>query len=333
MTNADQSKECNGIIRILSLDGGGARGLLSAQILKNMEAYLNITEGKNQPLAERFDLITGTSIGAFIALSLAIGKSAEEIFSYLNGKPGKRGKIYDIFDKPQGVLSWLWKQSKYSANPLKDALNERFGESKLSDIDSKKIRVLITSASLAKPSLRTWKNAFKPEFAERANRQLADIAYASAAAPTFFPPQTEKEFDAPLVDGGICANNPAVAAIVEAVGLGYDLQQIHLVSVGTGIPGGMPYDPNTIGNKGALRWLVNRKEKTVPLIELMFQSQADMTHRQAEFLLKKNNGYLRINPQLKFPMSLDDTKKLNLLSGYADLDQKQKAKLKTLIIN
>lgn len=79
--------------RILSLDGGGVRGILSAQILSNMESYLNRFHGEDIPVGQRFDFIAGTSTSGLIALGLAAGKSASEILEFY------RQVIPEVFSK------------------------------------------------------------------------------------------------------------------------------------------------------------------------------------------------------------------------------------------
>jgi predicted acylesterase/phospholipase RssA len=370
---SDCDKTDSGFCRILSLDGGGVRGALTARMLRNMERYLNDKDGKDRPLGQRFDLIAGTSVGGILALSLAMGKRAEEIVEYwVDGKEAetgqtpsqtppspneqsaghgrttqrlggeseqsredgdkKGGKIQQIFGHPQPLGRWLFRMAKHDSKALKEALTEWFGEKKLNELGQSPNapHVLVTSTALAKPSLRTWKSPRRPEYAARADQKLSDVAYASAAAPTFFHAQTDAAFDSPNADGGLCANNPAVVAIIEALGMGFGLDQIRLVSVGTGIPCAMPYDPNKIGAGGALRWLFKWKPKAIPLIELMMEAQSDMVHQQAKFLLKDRGLYLRIDRQLKFPMTLDELGKINLLAAYADLTADDHQALETI---
>ena len=317
-------------IRILALDGGGVRGALTALILQDMEDYLNAKDEKDIPLGQRFDLIVGTSVGAIIGLSLASGKSAKESAEYcIGGKEEDKptGKIQRIFGRKKCCLRWLFCTAKHDSNELKKALDGWFGNTRLNELGPESIahgpHVLVTSTALAKPSLRTWKSPLKPEYAARANQKLADVAYASAAAPTIFHAQTKETFDAPNADGGLCANNPAMVAIIEVLRMGKELDQIRLVSVGTGIPCGMPYDPNKIGIGGGHRWLFNRQPMAIPLIELMMQAQSDLAQSQAKFMLEKKGLYLRIDRRLDFSMTLDELNKVNLLKAYSNLNNEE----------
>jgi len=194
-------------VRILSLDGGGVRGVLTARILQKMEDYLNAKDGKDLSLGQRFDLIAGTSVGVILGLSLAMGKRAGEIVAHwVEGKnetPDKAspseeeklttgnknapeprpGKIEHIFGHPQPWRRWLFLTPRHDSEALKDALTEWFGETRLSDLDPScnGPHVLANSTALAKPSLRTCKSPWANRLDPRADKKLADVAYASAA--------------------------------------------------------------------------------------------------------------------------------------------------------
>src|SRR5947208_9525326 len=109
--------------RILSLDGGGTRGFLSANILKNIEGYLNHKTSDNQTIGQHFDLIAGTSTGGIIALALAVGMSAKDITRFYEEN------IPLIFNSPNkwSNVRWLLKP-KYSSAVLSSCLGELFKE-------------------------------------------------------------------------------------------------------------------------------------------------------------------------------------------------------------
>ena len=119
--------EKNDLFRVLSLDGGGVRGYLSAKILADIEQYLNENDGNNIPLGQRFKLIVGTSTGGIIALALATGKYAHEIFSLYETL------IPEVFGTPQGMGIG---KAKYSNEILKVKLEEIFNEKTLADVDT-----------------------------------------------------------------------------------------------------------------------------------------------------------------------------------------------------
>src|SRR5437763_92262 len=103
--------------RILSLDGGGLKGLFTAKLLSDLERDLNLNVG------DYFDLISGTSTGAIIALGIGLGMSAEEMFQFYR----QRGA--GIFKSSGRGLF----KNRYSAQPLRNALTEVFGDKNLGD--------------------------------------------------------------------------------------------------------------------------------------------------------------------------------------------------------
>jgi patatin-like phospholipase/acyl hydrolase len=219
-------------IRILAIDGGGIRGIIPAMVLQRIE------ELTAQPIAGLFDLVAGTSTGAVIALALLRGDSA--------GKPVFRAQdIVDLYRTQGGcvfVSSPVWRflrlggvlGEKYPAAGVERCLREHFGASRLSET---LVDVLVTSYEIE--SRTPW--VFRTRSA-RANPlcedfELADIARAAIAAPTYFSPKriphpSQDDYYS-FIDGGVHANNPAMCAYVEARSM-YRRRKVLLVSLGTG---------------------------------------------------------------------------------------------------
>lgn len=229
---------------ILSIDGGGVRGLLSAAVLTHIEQLLR-SQGKlaKGGLAHNFDMIVGTSSGALIALGLAAGNSAQamvgvyqsqakEIFSAswfgkrLNPFLGNKGATY----KPAGL-----------ERVLQGMLTDRtFGQLGSLDPHSERDRPLLmcTAYDTQQATPRFFKS-WKP-----AHQSLPawQVARASSAAPMYFPPMTmtintldstDPSPPATLIDGGLFANNPAMSAWAEAKKEWKD-DEILILSIGSG---------------------------------------------------------------------------------------------------
>ena len=309
--------------RILSLDGGGVRGVLTARILMNIERYLNDLTGANLPLGKRFDLVAGTSVGGLIALGLAAGKSAADVLSFCEEH------IPHVFgaNQARSFFGWL-RRPKYSSAPLASALKAFLGDATLKDVVTD---VCITSVSLQNAKPRLHKSGYLARNADRLGETLVDVGLATSAAPTYFQSHSG-QLSTGLVDGGLCANNPSVVGIVEALQFegaskrGSDvgkrprtLEDIVVLSVGTGDPCAMPYDHRALKGAGLRRWIVTRGSTgpTVPLIDVATESQSVLAHFQAMFLVKER--YLRVNPQLKVPMRLDQADSVGELKNLADL--------------
>ena len=206
--------------KILSIDGGGIRGILPCSILAFIE------EQTGSPISEIFDLIVGTSTGGIIALGLSLADS-EERNAYsaddMRELYVKNGNT--IFAKRQkdflsriGSFSALTKTltaKPYDEESFEKLLDQYFGESRLKPLLTD---VLVTSYEIekGKPFYFSSRLAEKDQ---NENYQLKQVARSTSAAPTYFEPSVveynEKEKLA-LVDGGVFANNPSILAYSEA---------------------------------------------------------------------------------------------------------------------
>ena len=203
--------------RILTIDGGGIKGVFAASFLAEIE------ESLGSPIVDHFDLIAGTSTGGIIALGLGMGLSAKEILSFYEDHGP------DIFQGgPFRLLRWLW-AAKYDKVPLEKSLTEVFGDRLLGE---SKTRLMIPSLDLETGAVHIFKTAHHDRFVRDYKERVVDVALATAAAPTYFPTHT-LEAGVPLIDGGMWANNPMGAASVEAVGLlEWEKGLVRLLSVG-----------------------------------------------------------------------------------------------------
>jgi patatin-like phospholipase/acyl hydrolase len=220
-----------GKINVLSIDGGGIRGIIPARILEQIE------EKVQRPLCELFDLIGGTSTGGIIALGLGTAAhrgrpySAKELLQlYLANGPA-------IFSKNWYTPIRGWFAPKYSPKALEETLETYFGQAEL---HSALTPLLISSYDLQSQLPFFFKSHMIASHgvagAEPYDWRLTEVARATSAAPTFFPPLhlSGKGASYALVDGGIFVNNPAMAAYAEARRLYPDAGGFVIVSVGTG---------------------------------------------------------------------------------------------------
>ena len=243
--------------KILSIDGGGIRGVLSATILKEIEATL---QAKNKPkLHEYFNLIAGTSTGSILAAGIACQLDAETLIN-LYKEYGR-----DIFlESVRQQRKWRW-LSRLGLTQLFGGgyvlyPHER-GEKGLAKVLEKKLRYQGKSpqiGEIAEPHLlilaydvlsrnTTWFTNNRPDQGEwYDNIELWKICTASASAPTFFPPYElpfNQEQNIPHIDGGVSANNPALTAIAHALYIDkidkhktqkLNMSDIAVLSIGTG---------------------------------------------------------------------------------------------------
>jgi hypothetical protein len=224
--------------RILSLDGGGIRGVLSLQILRRLEEIFG------SPLSDSFDLIGGTSTGSIIATGLALGWSVEqlqEMYRELGHVVFRRHPLRIGFLKP-----------KFPREPLERALSDAFGDTRLGD-DAVRTGLAIVCKRLDTGSPWVLHNHPRGKFFEsedpaahvpnRAYR-LRELVRASTAAPYYFDPEPVEVAEGEVglfIDGGVSPHdNPALQllllATLEGYGYGWPMgeEDLLLVSVGTG---------------------------------------------------------------------------------------------------
>lgn len=294
--------------RILSLDGGGIRGVITARILEEIENQLG------KPCNEYFDLITGTSTGSILAAGLVMGKRPSELIGIYedNGQ-----KIFNSSWFKKNVSSWV-NQPKYSNEGLIDTLktylkHKEFGHIKFGQISQiSKAKLLI----LAYDTFYRQTTFFISHNSEEEKRwfddvKLWEVCASSASAPTFFPPyefkwvdpeRPEKEWKFPHVDGGVAANNPSLAALSHVIGAEKkSLEDISILSIGTGRTT-EPLQYEEVKGWGLLGWA-----KRIPDVFMggQFQISADIC---GQILTSANpNGYLRLQFELNQRTKREDT--------------------------
>lgn len=292
-------------MRILSIDGGGIRGIIPGQVLIALEQKLQqLANDPNKRLADAFDLIAGTSTGGiltclYLCPDTATGRpkfsAADAVKLYLqNGD--------DIFDisvfKAIGSLGGL-ADEKYSAATLERVLKEYLGDLKLSQLLKPS---LITAYDITRREAKFFNSADVPRLGTGRDFLLRDVARATSAAPTYFEPANIAALDRavyPLVDGGVFANNPAMCACVEAFGMNSQLRipDLKVLSLGTGTVD-KPYHFSEAKNWGKLGWVA-------PILDILMSGAAETVDYQLKMLFESAKcpaQYLRLQVDLKeFP--------------------------------
>jgi len=286
--------------RILSIDGGGIRGVLTAILLERLE-------DQNPGFLKKVDLIAGTSTGGLIALGLASGKTTSEarILYEKHGNKVFSDSLWDNINDLGGLIG-----ANYSIKYLKEVLTAEFGELKLDQLNT---RVLISSFDLDNSPndlgvVRNWKPKFFHNFpgSDSDGQELVvDVALRTAVAPTYFPIYQG------YIDGGVVANNPSMCAVAQALHPptgGQLLEDIVLLSMGTG------HSPQFItvqnGDWGFLHWAPY-------IISVMLEGGAGLADYQCRQLLDKS--YLRVNPVLPIPIGMDKVDQIPLLVEIAEM--------------
>ncbi|HCG8131167.1 TPA: cGAMP-activated phospholipase CapV [Vibrio parahaemolyticus] len=224
-------------IRVLSLNGGGVRGLFTISVLAELERILEESSSeKTIKIGDYFDLITGTSIGGLLALGLAEGKSARELKDVFYSKGDKIFPQYKWFNNPLKTIKKAF-GATYKTEPLKEAIIEMIGEkTTFNDLNR---RVMIPTVNLSTGRPQFFKTPHNPNFTRDGPLKLVDAALATSAAPTYFEPYFCEDLKAYFADGGLVANNPSFVGLHEVFG---DMKtdfpdasysDIHVLNVGT----------------------------------------------------------------------------------------------------
>lgn len=213
--------------KILSIDGGGIKGVFPATILAELE------EEVGQPLYLYFDLIAGTSTGGIIAIGLALGIPAKEILSLYEEKGPA------IFGQDKGrFVNWCSEKAKstrralfgpkHSSTNLEVELKAVLQDKKIGDAQT---RLLVPAWNGKTNRVYIYKTAHSDRLTTDYKDLALDAAMATSAAPTFFKEYTTGN-SVGLVDGGVWANNPASLAVVEGIDLGWERNEIRVLSIG-----------------------------------------------------------------------------------------------------
>lgn len=267
-------------IRVLSLAGGGYLGLYTAAVLEGLEARAG------EPLARRFDLIAGTSIGAVLALALAFEipmsrlvrlfvEHGPDVFS---GRALPSGPVTRLFDLSRSVLG-----PKYSGAALRKVLLADFGEARLADALH---RVVIPAVDVGECRTKVFKTPHAQESLGDGALRAVDVAMAACAAPAYFPSvRIGKRLYA---DGGLFAVAPDQVALHELQHfIGVDLAQVQMLSVGTATEHYRPAE-GVAGDAGAVGWL---SQGRLILTLIAVQQQ----HVQAMLEDRLGERYLRLD--------------------------------------
>ena len=299
-------------ITILSIDGGGIRGIIPGVILSYIEDQLRDKEGSEVRLSDYFDLMAGTSTGGILTcMYVTPGEDGRPKFTATEAVDLYLKNGAKIFSIPFGrrIINWFGLfEAKYPARNIEQILREKLKDAKLSQA--------------LKPCLITAYEIFQRKtifFNQVDTRKgitrdylMRDIARSTSAAPTYFKPaRIESVFGAPLflVDGGMFANNPSMCAYAEARTLKFkeilkrddkpdypNATEMLMVSIGTGSHGD-PYPYSKAKKWGVIGWLA-------PIINILMSGNSetvDYELNQMFAAVDQSNiaNYFRLEPTVE----------------------------------
>lgn len=284
--------------RVLSIDGGGIRGIIPALVLAEIESQ------SGRPISELFDLIVGTSTGGILALGLTMPDQSSIVKPAYTAK--QLVKFYElkgqiIFPSLGGSknIRWIFRP-KYSEEGIEQVLKDFFRDTLIGHA--------LTFVIIPTYEIEDREHLFFNNYSVYGNFYMRDVARATSAAPTYFPPvkitvstRVHSKGYLTLIDGGVFANNPAPYALHQAKIMSSS-ENILLVSIGTG-SSTVPIQYEKSRQWGLLGW-------SSALLSIVF-SDPGVGKEMESFL--PENFYHRIQPELtKEHDKLDDATPLNV---------------------
>ncbi|XP_071737091.1 patatin-like protein 2, partial [Rutidosis leptorrhynchoides] len=303
------------LITVLSIDGGGIRGLIPAMILEFLESELQKLDGEDARIADYFDIISGTSSGGLItAMLTAPNEKRRPLFAAKDIKQFYLQECPKIFPQDCNIITKIIKSLSgplYDGNYLHNTIRKKLKDIKLGETLTNVAIPTFDIKTLQPTIFSSYEIVEKPYL----NAKLSDICIATSAAPTYLPPHyfetyhkgEKHEFN--LVDGGVAANNPTLIAMGEIakqlirknpdfqLPQSLEYRRYLVISVGTGeckIDG--KYTANKASKWGLFGWWFNANGST-PLLDIFTQASTDMVDFHLSVVFKSLNvekHYLRI---------------------------------------
>ncbi|CAH2075719.1 unnamed protein product, partial [Thlaspi arvense] len=326
-------------VTILSIDGGGIRGIIPGVILAKLESQLQELDGEQVRLADYFDVITGTSTGGLVTAMLAApNKDQRPLYAAKDIVPFYLEHSPKIFPQIRGPFASAINFFKALMGPEYDG--KYLHKLIRSILEETKLHQTLTNVVIPTFDIKLLQPVIFSSFEENSKHiidgKLSDICIGTSAAPTYLPAHyfnnqddqgRMREFN--LIDGGVAANNPALVAIGEVTRQVFkkhpgfypvkpeDYGRFMVISVGTGSSKVEPiYDAKKVAKWGLLSWLHNKNGST-PLVDVFNQASSDMVDFHLSVVFKAlhcGENYLRIeNDTLRGVLSsVDVATKRNL---------------------
>jgi len=269
--------------RILALDGGGLKGTFTASALATWEKNTNLK------IIDHFDLIAGTSTGGILAIALGLGLSGKEMLDFYRERGPVIFPVTRLRSRFRYFLRHLFRP-KYSQEILLRELEKAFyPDNKHVYLKDSRCRLLIPAYHAVAGASHLFRTPHHRNLTADANIEAAHVALATTAAPTFFTAAKIANMitESSYFDGGVWANSPAMAAIIEAVHfLRIPIERIDVLSVGT------TEEPFTVRKQtraGIIGWLWRKK-----ILDLFMSVQQESSLKLVQHLVG-GPRFLRVN--------------------------------------
>lgn len=269
--------------RILSLDGGGLKGAFSAAALASWEKQTGLR------IVDHFDLIAGTSTGGILAIGLGLGLSAQQILDFYLERGATIFPITRLHSRFRHTVRHFFKPKYAQEVLLQELENAYYSEGSIRYIKDSICRLVIPTYHAVAGASHLFRTPHHPDLTADAETEAAHAALATAAAPTFFTAAKIANMvaESSYFDGGVWANSPAMAAVIESVYfLKIPIERIDVLSVGT------TDEPFTVRKQiqaGIVGWLWKKK-----ILELLMSVQQESSLKLTKHLLGAPR-FLRVN--------------------------------------
>ncbi|XP_060199482.1 patatin-like protein 2 [Lycium barbarum] len=302
-------------VTILSIDGGGIRGIIPATVLEYLESQLQELDGADARLADYFDIIAGTSTGGLVtAMLTAPNKEKRPLFAAKDIKPFYLEHGPKIFPQNKLMIIKMLKPiigPRYDGKYLHQVIQEKLGETRMHETLTNVVIPTFDIKNMQPTIFSTYEARENPLM----DAKLSDVCISSSAAPTYLPAhhfrtqdKDENFYEFNLVDGGVAANNPALVAtnqVTKQIMTGNpdffpikptDCGRFLVISIGTGSAKvEQKYNAKIASKWGILGWLLNGGSN--PIMDVFSYASGDMVdlHISVVFqALHSEENYLRI---------------------------------------
>lgn len=304
--------------KILSIDGGGIRGIIPGQVLIALEEKLQQKSGNPQArLSNFFDFMAGSSSGGILACIYLCPAGGAPTIARFSAKQAVElyiengGRIFGVSPWKRLCSFFGIAEEKYDETALESVLQHHFEDIRLSQLLKP---CLITAYDIERRKAHFFTQHDAINDGEARDFYVKDVCRATSAAPTYFEPAKVKSLNGvayPLIDGGVFVNNPALSAYSEVRGAGTKptAKDMLIVSLGTGAVH-KPYEYSQAKGWGTLQW-------ARPLIDMMMSGAAEVTDYHLTKMYEavgRPEQYIRIQPQdmAKVNVAIDDASPRNI---------------------
>ncbi|XP_073129532.1 patatin-like protein 3 [Henckelia pumila] len=306
------------LVTILSIDGGGIRGIIPATILQFLESQLQILDGKDARIVDYFDIVAGTSTGGLVtAMLTAPDANNRPLYAAKDIVPFYTKHGPHIFPQKGGIIGSVENtlvqigNPKYDGKYLHQLIRDNLGQTRLHQTLT---NVVIPTFDI-KNLQPTIFSSFETKTSPALDALLSDICIGTSAAPTYFPAHyftnddgSGKTSEFNLIDGGVAANNPALIAVGEVTKQVFrkdpnfapirpmDCRRMLVISLSTGsAKQEEKYTAEMAASWGRFGWLVHGN--STPILEVFSQASKDMVDYFLSIVFQSLNSeenYLRI---------------------------------------